>query len=387
MAGRGIWMDAKEQVELRLIEDYRIGKLSRRELAQLLGVSERAVTRRTAKVRQLGFQGIKHGNTGRTPKNKSADALRGEMLALVTSRYFDFNLTHCYERLTQQHGLRVSYSTFHRWCKSANVGKRRRRRASSHRIRRERMASEGLMLQMDGSHHRWNGADEWCLIAMIDDATSEIPAAQFFDSETTWGCMSVLRRVIEIRGVPEIIYTDEAGWAGGSSKRPQFSQFVRACEELGIRVITTTSPEAKGRIERAWRTTQDRLVPELREHGIRSMTNANRYLDQVWLPRYWNQRNTVEARSTETRWRKLSPHINLDQVLCIKRWRTVRHDHTVALDGRLWRILDRDYGTLRKRDVAAHITASGEVTWYLGHIRLQTEEVVQPTRRWKHIAS
>ena len=87
---------------------------------------------------------------------------------------------------------------------------------------------------------------------MIDDATSEIPVARFFESETTLACMKVLRAVIEAKGVPQMIYTDEAGWAGGGEKRRGSSQFVRACEELGICVITTSSAESKERIERAW---------------------------------------------------------------------------------------------------------------------------------------
>ena len=115
---------------------------------------------------------------------------------------------------------------------------------------RERMANEGLLLQMDGSPHCWNGKDQWCLIAAIDDATSKIPAAQFFPTETTWGCMAVQRTIIERFGVPEALYVDGAGWAGGGPKRQFFSQFVRAAEELGIRVIFATSAQAKGRIAR-----------------------------------------------------------------------------------------------------------------------------------------
>ena len=98
------------------------------------------------------------------------------------------------------------------------------------------MPQEGLLLQMDGSHHKFNGKDNWVLISCIDDATSEVPYAEFFKGETTLGCMKVLREIIKLKGVPKAIYTDKAGWSGGQ-KRTEFSQFQRACEKLGIQLI------------------------------------------------------------------------------------------------------------------------------------------------------
>lgn len=262
------------------------------------------------------------------------------------------------------------------------MGKRYKRRPSSHRLYRERMANEGMFLQMDGSHHLWNGSDEWCLIALIDDATSDIPAAAFYEGETTWACMKTLRMVIETKGLPEVIYTDQAGWAGGSGKRLQFSQFVRACDELGIRVITTSSAESKGRIERTWRTMQDRLVPELRLHGIKVMKDANRYLQQVFLVEYWKKRNTVVARNATSRYRPVPKHIDLDAVLCMKHWRTVRNDHTVFFDNETYKILDRELGPLKGKQVAVHVKETGEVSFYYGHLKLANQLVTKPRRQW-----
>ena len=310
MAKAGVFMSKNDQVCLRVLEDFRFGKISRREAALLLGWSERAVTRRVAKIRAVGITGIKHGNCHRVAINRTEASKRDQMLALAKNVYFDFNMTHCLEMLKERHSLVTSYATFHGWCREAGIGKIKRRRTSKARVYRERMSCEGLLMQMDGSHHAWNGTDKWCLIAMIDDATSEIPAAKFFPTETTLGCMKVLRSVIEAKGVPQMIYTDEAGWAGGGAKRHGFSQFVRACEELGIRVITTSSAESKGRIERAWRTTQGRLVPELRLNGITTMLDANRYLDQVYLPGYTAEgecrfRRNMKADSAECEGTKL----------------------------------------------------------------------------------
>lgn len=190
------------------------------------------------------------------------------------------------------------------------------------------MPSEGLVLQMDGSHHRFNGRDTWCLIAAIDDATSEIPYAEFFKAETTLNCMKVLKKIIELKGVPQAIYTDQAGWAGGI-KREHFNQFQRACEELGIAVIFAQSPEAKGRIERAWGTIQDRLSPELRLNQATSMKKANQYLQNHFLPNYWNKRLTVKPVSQESAYRPLDPHVNLDDIFCLEIYRKITRDNCI----------------------------------------------------------
>ena len=149
---------------------------------------------------------------------------------------------------------------------------------------------------MDGSHHDWNGKNKTVLIAAIDDATSDIPWAEFFTSEDTLNCMTVVQRIIESVGIPEALYVDKAGWFGAISKRPDFSNFVRACEEIGTKVIFANSPQAKGRIERTWNTFQDRLVPEMRLYNIKHIPEANRYMQEIFLPHYWKAKNTVLPR-------------------------------------------------------------------------------------------
>lgn len=387
MTQGGILMSANDLFELGIVEDFRSGRRTRAEAALVLNCSEKSVTRKAKRLRESGPIGLRHANRGKSPINKTAPSIREEALRLALAIYPDFNIVHCHEMLVANHGLKVKYPTFHSWCRAAGIKQGKRRRPNKRRLYRERMANEGLMLQMDGSHHPWNGTDEWCLIGLIDDATSDMPAARFFGGETTWGCMKTLRLVIERKGIPEVIYTDEAGWAGGSEKRRHFSQFVRACEELGIRVITTPSAESKGRIERAWRTIQGRLVPELRLHGIRSMADANRYLDQVFLKEYWQEKNTVQPRNQTSRYKPVAPHQNLDQILCLKFWRTVRKDHTVSFEAKTYKVLTPDLGPLSGKDVTVHVDDQGQVEWFYGHIRLQTKLVIKPTRRWTNKAS
>lgn len=377
----GVYMSKKEEVSFWVIEDFRAGKLTRRGAAEILGVSERTISRMATAIRRQGIKGIKHGNSGKCPHNQKPADLKRRVEVLISTHYFDFNIAHIRDKLRERHGIIISYATLHGWCRATGLGRSKRRRVSKARVRRERMANEGLLLQMDGSHHEWNGKDKWCLIAMIDDATSDIPHAEFFPGETTLACLKVLRRVIEAKGIPDIIYTDEAGWADRAGKRRQFSQFKRVCEELGIRLITTRSPQSKGRIERAWRTFQDRLIPELRLEGIKGITNANRYLQQVFVPSYWS-RLKVEARSTTVRYKPLPSHVNLDHIFCLKFERIVGSDNSVQFENDRITIADLRFGSLRGQRVTVHKYQNGDLEVFHGHLRLRTKRAKAPVRTW-----
>jgi transposase len=333
----GIYMSKKGQILYRTVSDFLNGKLSRREAAEILEIRERSISRIARRVEAKGlFAGV-HGNRGREPWNKKQQEQKTSVMALVEERYFDFNMTHCLEKLKEEHGLSVGYETLRRWCHERKLVKRKKRRQPVARYRRVRMQSEGLLLQMDGSPHRYNGEDEWCLIAAIDDATSDIPWAEFFLSEDTINCMTVLQRIIEKKGIPYAIYADEAGCFGGG-KRAKFNQFKRACEELGIRIITASSAEGKGRIERAWDTFQDRIVPEMRLRKIHRMPAANNYLQTQFLPNYWRVRNTVPAKNPENRYTPLHPTISLHEVLCLKEFRSVNRNHTLSWNGKTYEL-------------------------------------------------
>lgn len=328
----GIYMSKRGQVVYRTVSDFLNGKLSRKEVSEILEVRERTITRIARRIEVKGLLAGVHGNRGRRPWNKKDQELKQTVIGLVRQKYFDFNMTHCLEKLKVDHGLSVGYETLRQWCHEQKLVKRQKRRLPKARYRRARMQSEGLLLQMDGSPHRYNGKDEWCLIAAIDDATSDIPYAEFFLSEDTINCMTVLQRIIEKKGIPYALYVDEAGCLGGG-KRAHFNQFRRAAEELGIRIIFASSPEAKGRIERAWDTIQDRLIPEMRLRKIHRMPAANDYLQNQFLPNYWKLSNTVPPKSRDSRYTPPHASITLREVLCLKEHRTVKRDHTLSWNG------------------------------------------------------
>ncbi len=337
MVCEGVFLSHSESYKFQIITKYLNGSLYRDEAAKLLNVSMRTISRYAKKIKDKGIFGAKHGNMGNSINKKYDDEFKAEIIKLKRDKYYDFNTVHFQEILLNDHGIEVSYSVLWRWLDKEKLVKKRHQRRRKKHVFRPRMPQEGLLLQMDGCHHRFNGRDDWCLISAIDDATSEIPYAEFFDGETTLACMKVLKRIIEIKGVPKAIYTDRAGWSGGQ-KRTQFSSFQRACEKLGIQVIYANSPEAKGRIERSFRTIQDRLIPELRHNKIDNMAAANKYLNETFLKKYWNKEKTINTLNPTPAYEPLDPWINLDAILCIVTERKIGTDQTVSFLGQRYLI-------------------------------------------------
>lgn len=379
----GVFLSIDEQILHRIIDDFRSGKLSRHTAAMKLSMSERQVTRVAKKVRQQGLVGVAHGNRKRRPYNASLVEVREWYVNIYRSKYYNFNFKHAMEMIALHEiaPALVCYSTFRMWCREAGLGKIRRRRASKARVSRERSAQEGFMLQMDGSPHNWFGVEKSCLITMIDDATSDIPSASFFETETTWGCFTVLQEVILAYGIPEVILTDQAGWSTGGTKRESFSQFARACEELDIKLIGTPSAESKGRVERSNRTNQDRLIPELKLYGITAMKDANRYLKQVYLP-HWRESLTVQPVSADKRYRKVPPTIDLKEVLCYKFKRIVNRGHQISFNNQAYTLDPGKHRNLWKKQIVIHQYQDESFALFYNEKKIDYTLVKPRTRNW-----
>ena len=162
--------------------------------------------------------------------------------------------------------------------------------------------------------------------------------------------MKVLRKIIEKKGIPKAIYTDHAGWSGGG-KRTEFSQFKRACDELGIHVIFANSPEGKGRIERTFRTVQDRLIPELRINKIKSMEKANEYLSEQFVNNYWNKEKTVLPDNPQSEYTRPDPFKDLDLILTVEETRVISNDQTVSWEGKRFKVKSNrlNYGSFEAK--------------------------------------
>jgi len=326
-------LTTKEQNRLQTLNGVLEKHWPMREAAKLMGVSERQGWRILAAYRKEGAAALAHGNRGRTPANAIPPALCQQVVNLARERYCGVNHSHLAELLEEREGITLSRSTLRRLLTLAGMPSPRRGRTPRHRYRRQRMPQEGMLLQMDGSHHRWlEDRGPWLtLFLAIDDATGTVPYALFREREDTLGYFELLKVIINRCGIPLGVYTDRHSVfhveRGPNNGNVPLTQFGRALRELGITHVRANSPEAKGRVERANGTFQDRLVSELRLSGASNITEANLVLWD-FLPRF-NRRFAVPPAQPGQAYRPVSPGMNIDGILCIKERRRVARDNTV----------------------------------------------------------
>ena len=371
-------MDSKAQLTVDIIAKVAEGKIDIVNASKLLNRSRRTIERYLKKYRKIGIQFVVHQNTGKSPSNKTCDEIKRTVQNLIKKKYFDVNLTHLGELLEDNEHIQVKRETLRSWAHEIHHVKRAKRRRSKVRKRRERMESPGLLLQMDGSTHRWFGNRKSCLIAIIDDATSEIHA-EFFESETTLGCLKVLHDFIARKGLFKALYVDKAGIFGGP-KRCHFSQVKRACSELGIEIIFANSPQGKGRIERSFDTFQDRLVPELRLNDIHDMDSANRHLQDVFIPSFWRDHIEVMSRSEVSEFTPVPEHISLDDVCVVKDYRKIRSDHTFSYGNKFYLIESPLKHSIAKQKIEIRTGHDDGFVAYFAGRYLAVSEVTEPTK-------
>lgn len=359
-------MDAAAQWRAQVLNRVLAGAWTQTEAALALGRSERQVRRLLRAYRAQGPVALLHGNRGRTPPHRVPDAVRQRIVALARTTYAGLNHTHLTEKLVEVERLAVGRTTVRRVLSAAGLGSPRPRRATRHRSRRERMGQEGLLLQADGSPHRWLGPQgpEWTLVGGIDDATGTVPFALFREQEDAAGYMLWLRRVVETNGVPVALYVDRHGIFERRARDPLTleeelaggrlpTQFGRVLAELDIRVIHALSPQAKGRVERLWGTFQDRLVSELRLAGVTDLAQANAFVPTFLVD--FNRRFGVPPAQDGTAYRPLPADLvsrGLDQVFCFKYLRTVGADNTVQFGPHRLQLLP---GTARRSYARARV--------------------------------
>lgn len=325
------FMNSKEQLKVDIVTKVSLKKIPIEDGMLILKVSKRTFERYLSKFKKKGFVSLIHGNKGKIPSNKVHRTIKSEVMRDMKSTYYDFNMTHALEHIRSGEN-KFSRETFRKWCHEQHLVKRKKKRRPKARYYRQRMDAMGLMLQMDGSHHRWFGNRMSCLICAIDDASSEIIHGEFCPTEDTINYLSALKSIVETYGRFKILYVDKAGVFGGT-KRQDFAQVKRALEELGIQIIFANSPQAKGRVERSFNTLQDRLIPEMRIRNIHSYQAANSFLQEQFIPNYWNKELAVVPQSLESYFEKLPPEYDQAEIFCIKEYRSVAGDHTISWGG------------------------------------------------------
>ena len=340
-------MTQKEQARLQVLNSLMTGHMTIEQAATLMGVSARHTRRILAAYRRDDAAAIAHGNRGHRPANATVETMATYVVVLARTRYAGVNHTHLSELLREREGIDIGRNTLRKILTDAGVNSPRRRRPPKHRVRRQRMAREEMLIQIDGSYHRWLGEDgpQFTLLLAVDDATGCVVNALFCELENTRSYFLLMRDLIQSYGIPLAFYSDRHAVFKHTPPLETAAaptQFSRAMGELGVQLIFARSPQAKGRVERTAGTLQDRLVSELWLAGATTIDDANRVL-QDFLPRF-NSRFKVPAQVLEVAYRAVDGVMCLERVLCLKYRRRVARDNTVRYR---WRTLQLLPGTDR----------------------------------------
>lgn len=337
-----------ELKRLHVIEKVLEGIVKQVEAAEILSLSGRQIRRIVKRIRGEGSRGIIHRSRGKPSNRRISHKIKERVIKIYRTQYKDFGPTLASEKLLERNRIGISDETLRLWLLGTGDW-RKTRRHRRHRQWRERRHHYGEMVQMDGSHHDWfEGRGPWCvLMGYIDDATGKV-FGRFYDYEGTIPAMDSFKRYIRKYGLPVSVYLDKYKTYKSTAKptiedelndREPLSDFERALRELGVEVKHANSPQAKGRIERLFRTLQDRLVKEMRLRAIRTVEEANAFLEE-YLPIY-NRRFSVSPKERDNLHRSLGRGLDLDAILCIKTERTLRNDFTVAHNRKLYQVEDK----------------------------------------------
>ncbi len=339
-----ITLSQNELNRLEAIQKVRDRRLSVVQAAEVLNLSRSQVHRLLRAYDQDGASALASKRRSQPSNRRHAEEFRNAVLDLVRDYYRDFGPTLATEKLLERHQIAVSKETLRQWMTEAGIWTSRRERKKQLHQPRGRRDCFGELVQIDGSHHWWfeNRGPKCALLVYIDDATGKLLHLRFAGSENTFDYLIATKTYLQEWGKPVSFYSDKHGvfrTTHGSEKdrTTGLTQFGRALYELNIDIICANSPQAKGRVERANQTLQDRLVKELRLRGISTIEAANGYAAEFTSD--FNARFGKEPRNPKDVHRPLADHENLDGAMCRKEFRTLSQALTLRYDKVLF-ILD-----------------------------------------------
>ena len=347
--------------------------LTQEEAARILGVSDRTFRRYVGRYEESGFEGLVDKRLSQVSHRRAPVDEVVALEDLYRSRYEGWNAKHFYSWYKRQGGTR-SYT----WVKTRLQEACLRPKApkkGAHRKRRERSALPGMILHQDGSSHEWLSGQKWDLIVTMDDANNEHYSMFFCDEEGTASSFRGVKETIEEKGLFCSFYSDRGShyWhtpeAGGKVDKVNLTQFGRAMKQLGITMIPAYSPEARGRSERMFGTHQERLPKELVLMGITTMDEANRYLQERYMPAF-NVEFKQQAPEEGTAFVSyIGPTI--DEILCEHYDRSVGHDNCVRFENLALQIPpDRHRCNYIKTTVGVHRYLDGTLAIFHGPRKL-----------------
>src|SRR5437762_750636 len=386
-------MSSRELERVEVMGRVGSGDLKLSDAAVMLELSYRQTKRLWRRYRQVGSQGLKHGNAGRPSNRSKALKLRRRVLNLIRRKYSGsererFGPTLAAEHLGEEDGLVLDHETLRRWMLEEGLWNRQRKR-QAHRQRRERKAHFGELVQLDGSFHDWfeGRGPRGCLMNMVDDATGTVEA-RLGKEETIWAAVGVLQAWIQKHGVPRALYTDwknvykrKATPAEQLRGEVPVTQFGRMCQKLGIRIIAASSPQAKGRVERIHGIHQDRLIKKLRRKGIGSYEAANDYLETQYLSDHNRRFARVAAKPEDYHGRKWRAR-ELHPIFRLETERRIANDWVIQHKGHYLQLHpgQQSYGPTQRNALVCEWQDGTMKVYYRGE-RIGFTELKEPTRR------
>ena len=329
-------MSKLEFSRLEVLLRVQSGRLRVADACELTGLKRRQVFRLLSGLKRDGAISLVSRRRGKPSNNRLPSEVRTLAMAIVHERYSDFGPTLAAEKLAAHHGCTVSRETLRGWMIADGLWVDRRQRLPSPHQPRRRRDCLGELVQIDGSEHAWfEDRGAMCtLLAFVDDATSRLMELRFVASESAFDYFRAMRSYLEVHGKPVAFYSDKHGIfrvnAKDAASGDGITQFGRALLALNIDIICANSPQAKGRVERAFGTLQDRLVKEMRLAGISTIEAAN-----AWLPGFiadYNARFGREPSNPKDLHRPLSETDDLDETLTWRKQRTVTRNLTLHYD-------------------------------------------------------
>ncbi|WP_176048946.1 ISNCY family transposase [Paraburkholderia kururiensis] len=379
-----VTISMNELRRIKIIESVVEGRLSGVRAAEQLGLSERQVSRLRRRFEAAGAAGLVSARRGRPGNRQFSVSLRARVIAIIRERYADFGPTLAREKLHECHGIVLAKETLRQWMYAAGLWVPRAQRPPKVFQPRNRRACYGELIQIDGSDHRWfeQRAPACSLLVFIDDATGRLMTLHFTATESTFSYFEALSKYLGAHGKPVAFYSDKASVFyvkdRSATAGKGVTQFGRALYELNIETFCANSSQAKGRVERANLTLQDRLVKELRLRGISTWEAANAYAPSFVAD--FNRRFARAAASDHNAHRPVRDDEDLRQILAYRVPRKVTNALTVQYDRVMYLLQD----TVANRNLIHQYV---EVVEYPdGRIEIQADGIVLPYTEYDRIA-
>lgn len=354
-----ITMSAKEIDRLSVITKLINQQLTASEAAQQLNLSRRQVKRIKKRVKKYGAAGLIHRGRGAASNRKLNQTLVDKISTLLLTVYVGYGPTLAAEKLLERDRIKISDETLRTIMIKKNLWKGKpRKKSQQHRTWRPRREHYGSLEQYDGCYHHWfeKRAPEGCLLLAVDDATGQITQARFAAHEGVRPTFGFWKAYLEEKGKPAAIYLDKfstykINHQAAQDNQELLTQFQRACQDLGITLIIAHSPEAKGRVERMFKTLQDRLVKELRLENISDIETANKFLEEKFIPAFNTKFAVLPAKRPDLhRPLTAADTKQLPSIFSVHFFRVVMNDFTVQFKNQYFQLAQQQPVIVCRKD-------------------------------------